>query len=207
VRITRIELPWRLVAFGHPRDGDALALARLARQWLPAFGFATCVLVGGEREGVLFRAAASGPAEPRAIEALDAIFGLRGEDTLRYDDGRRGVGRRIRMSGGAIDAVRLAGDVGAEAWLRDLFDRQEAVANVGALLLAPTARLPVPAARGRTVCSCLNVSEAAICEFVAGAAGDADPLAALQSALKCGTQCGSCLPELKRLVATGKAAA
>ncbi|HEX2830803.1 MAG TPA: molybdopterin-dependent oxidoreductase [Burkholderiales bacterium] len=207
VRITKIELPWRLVAFAYPQDGDALALAQVARRWLPGFSFATCVLVGVERQGVLFRAAAPGAVEPRAIEAIDAIFGLDDEDTLRYDDGRRGVGRRIRMSGGAIDAVRLAGDVGAEAWLRDLFDRREAVANVGALLLAPAARLPVPVSRGKTVCSCLNVSEAAICEFVAGAAGDADPLAALQSTLKCGTQCGSCLPEVKRLIASAKAAA
>jgi assimilatory nitrate reductase catalytic subunit len=61
--------------------------------------------------------------------------------------------------------------------------------------------------RGKTVCSCWNVSESAIGEFVANAAGVADQLAALQATLKCGTQCGSCLPELKRLVASASAKA
>jgi assimilatory nitrate reductase catalytic subunit len=142
------------------------------------------------------------------LAAIDMLFGLNAEDTLRYDDGRRGVGRRIRVSGQRIEAVRLAGDIGAEAWLRELFDRQEAVMNVGALLLAPTARLPAATARGKTVCSCWNVSESAICEFLAsGAHAEGDVLGALQAQLKCGTQCGSCVPELKRLAASAKAAA
>jgi assimilatory nitrate reductase catalytic subunit len=46
------------------------------------------------------------------------------------------------------------------------------------------------------VCNCLNVAEPAI---VAEIAAGAD-LAALQAKLKCGTECGSCVPELKRLI-------
>jgi assimilatory nitrate reductase catalytic subunit len=34
-----------------------------------------------------------------------------------------------------------------------------------------------------------------------------DDLAALQSNLKCGTECGSCVPELKRLLSARRAAA
>ena len=209
VRITRIELRWRLVAFAYPRDADALALAQFARRWLPGFSFATCVLVGGERQGVLFRAAAPGAPEPRVLAAIDELFGLASEDTLRYDDTRRGVGRRVRVGAdGSIDAVRLSGDVAAEAWLRGLFDRHEAVTNLGALLLAPAARLPSSAPRGKTVCSCWNVSETDICGFLANtAASERDALGALQGTLKCGTQCGSCVPELRRLVAASKAAA
>jgi assimilatory nitrate reductase catalytic subunit len=207
VRIAKVELPWRLVAFAYAVDGDALALAGTVRRWLPGFTFATCVLVGREREGVLFRAASPGPVDTRVIDAIDALFGLADERTLRYDDTRRGVGRRVRVTDGSIAAVRLAGDLGAEPWLRELFDRHEAVLNLGAMLLAPAARLPGTAARGRTVCSCWNVSERAICDFVASAKPDGNVLAALQGALKCGTECGSCVPELKRLVATAKAAA
>jgi assimilatory nitrate reductase catalytic subunit len=46
------------------------------------------------------------------------------------------------------------------------------------------------------------VSEPQICATLAAAPGgdEAARLAALQSALRCGTNCGSCLPELKRLV-------
>jgi assimilatory nitrate reductase catalytic subunit len=72
------------------------------------------------------------------------------------------------------------------------------VAGLGLQLLAPLATLGAPQQdRGRMVCSCVGVPEhdirAAICS---GAS-----LAELQAALKCGTQCGSCVPELKRMLA------
>lgn len=65
-------------------------------------------------------------------------------------------------------------------------------------LLAPMAELAgLPQARGRAVCSCLNVGE----EEIHNAVAAGHDLAGLQAALKCGTQCGSCVPELRRLVA------
>jgi len=71
---------------------------------------------------------------------------------------------------------------------------------VGALrpwLLAPIASSATPAAaRGRIVCGCYDVSEAEIRAAVAGGAR----LEELQSRLRCGTECGSCVPELRRLV-------
>lgn len=58
------------------------------------------------------------------------------------------------------------------------------------------------------VCTCLNVTDGAIEGNLAGAAGnDTGRLASLQNALKCGTNCGSCLPELKRMVRSTKTAA
>jgi assimilatory nitrate reductase catalytic subunit len=45
------------------------------------------------------------------------------------------------------------------------------------------------------------VSEDAIMSTLSACSGnDAERLAALQGALKCGTNCGSCVPELQRLV-------
>jgi assimilatory nitrate reductase catalytic subunit len=54
------------------------------------------------------------------------------------------------------------------------------------------ARLP----QGRAVCSCLNVGESDIRRAIAAG----QTLAGLQDTLRCGTQCGSCVPELKRLM-------
>ncbi|HLX80340.1 MAG TPA: nitrite reductase small subunit NirD [Burkholderiales bacterium] len=54
-----------------------------------------------------------------------------------------------------------------------------------------------PAAFERSVCACFNVGEAAILAAVAAGA----TLSALQKALKCGANCGSCVPELRRLAA------
>jgi assimilatory nitrate reductase catalytic subunit len=58
-------------------------------------------------------------------------------------------------------------------------------------------------ARGRVVCSCNNVAEADILAAVAAGAG----LETLQETLRCGTGCGSCVPELKRLIVGNRAAA
>lgn len=51
---------------------------------------------------------------------------------------------------------------------------------------------------GRTICSCFSVGERAIDKAIAQ--GCRTP-AALGAALKCGTNCGSCIPELKQLIA------
>ncbi|MDU7685548.1 MAG: molybdopterin-dependent oxidoreductase, partial [Klebsiella grimontii] len=52
--------------------------------------------------------------------------------------------------------------------------------------------------RGRIICSCFSVGERAIGEAIAG--GCRTP-GALGGKLKCGTNCGSCIPELKALLA------
>ena len=51
--------------------------------------------------------------------------------------------------------------------------------------------------QGRTVCSCYSIGENAI---RAAIATGCDSTAALGNALRCGTNCGSCLPELKALL-------
>jgi assimilatory nitrate reductase catalytic subunit len=53
---------------------------------------------------------------------------------------------------------------------------------------------------GRVVCQCFNVSEPEITACLARSAGDAHArLEALMAELKCGTNCGSCVPELRAL--------
>ncbi len=56
-----------------------------------------------------------------------------------------------------------------------------------------------PASFERAVCACFNVGESKICAAVAAGA----TFAGLQTNLKCGTNCGSCVPELRRLVSIG----
>ena len=43
---------------------------------MASFSYATCTLIGREREGVLFRAAASTPAVASTLAQLDTAFGL-----------------------------------------------------------------------------------------------------------------------------------
>ena len=57
------------------------------------------------------------------------------------------------------------------------------------------------ATRGKRVCVCLHVTDADITNRLAECRGSiTERLAQLQGALRCGTQCGSCVPELKRMV-------
>ena len=67
-------------------------------------------------------------------------------------------------------------------------------------LLAPLSAPPgnAGAAPSKVLCNCLNVSEAKV---RAGIAKGLD-LTDLKQALGCGTSCGSCVPEIKRLLAT-----
>jgi assimilatory nitrate reductase catalytic subunit len=212
VRIERAGLPWQLVAFGFAPDGKALPLLDRLRERLSVFPFATCTLIGREPAGVLFHAASAEPLAPELLGALDALFGLDGDPVLRYDDARRGTSRRIRIDDARVTAVRLAGDTQTGAWLKDWLVRQEPVAALGRLLLAPTVAAPAGfATRGRIVCNCWNVSQSEIGEFVAALPDvdgvcDTPALDALQAALKCGTECGSCLPEIRRMVSLRKRA-
>ena len=101
-----------------------------------------------------------------------------------------------------LEGFLLAGDTRAEAWIRTLLQDELPAQAYGRLLLAPGAKPPVAVqARGKQVCSCFNVTDEAIRTHLEGQGGNDDArLASLQAGLKCGTNCGSCVPELKRMV-------
>ena len=56
---------------------------------------------------------------------------------------------------------------------------------------------------GPIVCACFGVGRGTICETIAAGARTA---AEIGAKLKAGTNCGSCIPELKRLIATTEVA-
>jgi assimilatory nitrate reductase catalytic subunit len=105
----------------------------------------------------------------------------------------------VRVASDRVVAVLLAGSSNGEAWLRELLDSGASASAAGRALLLPQRRGSAPRASSPIVCNCFNVSEAQI--DAALAATQDMPLTVLQSKLKCGTNCGSCLPELKRRIA------
>jgi assimilatory nitrate reductase catalytic subunit len=168
---------------------------------MTAAPYASVVLIGRERAGVLFRAAFKAPPDPAWLAAVDAGFALGGDDVARYDDARRGVSRAIRVVAGRIETVRLAGDTVAERWLRDYLIDERDVTPLRRTLLRPTPVAPAGyAPRGRVVCACFDVTDADVRGALSDCgAGVPDPLARVQQRLRCGTNCGSCLPELRAL--------
>ncbi|MEB0137041.1 molybdopterin-dependent oxidoreductase [Actimicrobium sp. CCC2.4] len=203
IKILKAELPWRFVVFGWIAPQQVLRLQSALKPYLRQFAYASCTLFGRERTGVFFRAADDYPATPELIAEIEALFGITGPMVLRYDDKRRGNARHIVVSDGTLQALSLAGDVAAERWLREYLETEQPVAALGRLLLQPSAVAPQGfKSRGRIVCNCFNVAETEINELLGELDGPPDArLAALQGRLKCGTNCGSCLPELKKIIA------
>jgi assimilatory nitrate reductase catalytic subunit len=206
VRIAPAELPWKLLALAWLPTAEALALREQLRPLMPAFAFASCVPFGRERTGLMFRAAAAEAAPQALLVQLESLLGLQAEGVLHYADRQRGQRRSMRLVGeGAaqrLDGFLLAGDIRAEAWVRPLLQDELPAQAYGRTLLFPGAQAPVAlAARSRQVCSCFDVGEAAINACLGALSGPTEArLARLQADLKCGTNCGSCIPELKRLV-------
>ncbi len=219
VRVERAVLPWTMVAFAYvatPDSGrDPVAVCdelREVAQMMSANAgcmFASATLMGAERPAVVLRLAAEAAPDASTFMQIDRVLGLVGESTLAYDDARRNLSRRVRVEDGRLVGARLAGDLAAEPWMRDYFLSGASVLDLRQRLLAGSAAAPGGfVARGKVVCNCFNVPEREIVEFCAGAHGSStERLGALQAATKCGTNCGSCLPELRALVGASVVAA
>jgi assimilatory nitrate reductase catalytic subunit len=212
VKLIKAELPWKMLALAWLPQARAHEVRAALRELMPLFPYAACVPFGREpdaqgRLGLLWRAAAHEPAAEAVLVRIEALLALDNPHALRYVDGKRGLRRTIALHG-SDDAMRvraflLAGQTEAEPWLRALLvDDQPAQVYGRALLRAgakPPGALPI---RSPQVCTCHDVSEGRIREALAKISGAPDErMAHLQRQLRCGTECGSCLPALKRLVA------
>ncbi len=219
VKILKAELPWTLLAAAWLPE-DTAHSARVALQKLMAqFEFATCVPFGREESlsaeagatqperGILFRAASTYAPNNDSLTVIEAALGLNGSDTLRYEDKKRSqrrAARLVRSSGGTaqLKGFMLAGDTNAEAWIKTLLQDRLDSSAYGRLLLSPGAKAPVAIqSKGAQICSCFNVSQSEIENTLMICQGNEQQrLEKLQSTLSCGTQCGSCLPQLNNII-------
>ncbi|MEO8281168.1 MAG: molybdopterin-dependent oxidoreductase, partial [Ideonella sp.] len=206
VQIAAVELPWKLLALAWLPEDAVLDVRDKLRALMPSFDFASTVPFGREHCGLMFRAAATAPVEDDLLMHIEQLMGLGAAGVLHYADQRRGQRRSMRLSGQG-DAQRLygfvlAGDIRAESWIRPLLQDDLPTQAYGRALLIPGAQAPVALpSKGRQVCSCLDVGEAAINAWLGEHPGPAEnQLPMLQQELKCGTNCGSCVPEIKRLI-------
>ncbi|TAL23011.1 MAG: nitrate reductase [Aquabacterium sp.] len=212
VKVLKAELPWALIGLAWLPQESALAAREELRALMPEFSYAACVPFGREpsergQTGLLFRAAATEAVSDELLQRLETILGLNGADMLRYHDRRRGQHRAMKLDRSDAAAPRLrafllGGDVQAQGWLRTLLQEELDAQAYGRLLLAPTAQAPAALARrGRQVCTCFNVTEPQINEALGTYTGTEETrFAQLQTDLKCGTNCGSCIPELKKII-------
>ena len=213
VKVLKADLPWTLLAMAW-LPADAVLAARVQLQALMAeFPFASCVPFantadagGEERQGVLFRAAAQEAVPAALLERIEALLQLQGPEVLRYADVKRGQRRTMRQQRVGADTrligFLLAGDTSARAWISGLLQDELPAQAYGRALLLPVSKPPVPVvSKGRVVCTCFQVRDIAIEDNLRSCCGSPpERLAKLQAALQCGTHCGSCIPELQRMV-------
>ena len=214
VNIAKAQLPWRLLAVAWMSEDQALSVREALKPLMSAFAFTSCVPFGREghasgqpgKVGVLFRAAALEPATDAIVQRIELLLGIGEGDVLRYQDRQRGQRRAMRMArsdaGLKLAAFVLAGDISAEAWIRPLLQEELAADAYGLALLSSGRTPPVAVqSKGRQVCTCFNVTEPEIVDALSSCQGSSDErLSKLQGQLKCGTNCGSCVPELRKLI-------
>ncbi|MDK9724938.1 MAG: molybdopterin-dependent oxidoreductase [Sterolibacteriaceae bacterium MAG5] len=199
IQVTKLTAPLCLVALRRAGPGENAGLvARLAprlQPWLARFAHASLGLAGREHPVLVLRAWGEVPDDD-ALAALDRELGLDDAHALSFADARRGISKRAFIDGGLLAGVRLAGETAARDWLLDTMARGAPADEVRRWIFAPVFQPPVGGpARGRVVCNCFDVAED---EIRADLAAGLD-LATIQERRKCGTSCGSCLPELKRI--------
>jgi assimilatory nitrate reductase catalytic subunit len=124
-------------------------------------------------------------------------------DALRYDDPSAGSQREAFLDGERLDRVLFtttSGVLPPRAWLAELFAAETLTAADRAALLI--GRAPGrPSDTSPLVCACRNVRAAAIGKAIAAGAHDADAVADVTGA---GSNCGSCRPEIARLLAAAQ---
>jgi assimilatory nitrate reductase catalytic subunit len=124
---------------------------------------------------------------------------FRGAEVLRFEDASVGALREATLLGGRLERVFFAtreGRLPPRDWLVELFGAGELDADQRAALLI--GRAPGRAVQSSPmVCACLGVRRAAITAAVAAGAASVE---AVGEVTRAGSNCGSCRPEITRIL-------
>jgi assimilatory nitrate reductase catalytic subunit len=198
-------------------QSEALARRERLRPLLAQFGYAACVPFGREpdtqgRLGLWLDVADTRAPDERALSGLRVALDLAADAMLDYRDPRTGMQRGLRVARDATGAERLQGfwicgtdaaDNAVSQWWRETLQGDAALEMPARRMLAPGARERgggAAAPASPQLCTCFNVSVAQAETALAAATGvAAQRIAQTQAQLRCGTNCGSCLPHLRRL--------
>ena len=124
---------------------------------------------------------------------------IAGDDLAEYHDFGGGVYRAACFAGERIDICLFVGpahDAGDWEVVKSLFAADGLTDDQRRMLLSGRSSEGLASA-GPIVCACFGVGRNTICDAIAAGAHSA---AEIGARLKAGTNCGSCIPELKRLI-------
>ena len=123
-----------------------------------------------------------------------------GDDLAEYRDFGGGVYRAACLAEDRIETCLFVGparDAGDWEVVKSLFAADALTTDQRRMLLSGKSTDGLASA-GPIVCACFGVGRTTICDAIAAGASTA---AEIGARLKAGTNCGSCIPELKRLIA------
>ena len=182
--------PASITPYEYVFRGFALSRKPLA---LPAHAWAARVAVNGGH-GYLF-------ADNADLKGWQSwLKSFKAEDIAEYKDFGGGVYRAASFAGDRIETCLFIGparDAGDWNVVKGLFAADTLSSEQRRLLLSGKSADGLADA-GPIVCACFGVGRNTICETIAAGARSAADIGAK---LKAGTNCGSCIPELKRLIA------
>jgi assimilatory nitrate reductase catalytic subunit len=145
-------------------------------------------------------------ADNADLKGWQAWMQASGDELAEYNDFGGGVYRAASFDGDRIAACLFIGparDAGDWNVIKNLFAAAALSDTQRRTLLSGRSAEGVASA-GPVVCACFGVGRDTICNAIA--AGARSP-AEIGAKLKAGTNCGSCIPELKRLIAQTPAVA
>jgi len=128
------------------------------------------------------------------------LHAVAGDDLAEYRDLGGGIYRAGSFSCDRIEACLFVGpahDAGNWDMIKSLFSAGALNDDQRAMLLSGRSGAGRTSA-GPVICACFGVGRTTICDAIAGGARSAADIGAR---LKAGTNCGSCIPEVKRLIA------
>ncbi len=182
--------PASIVPYDYVFRGFALSRRPLE---LPAHAWVARVAVNGGH-GYLF-------ADNADLAGWQAwMQGKAGDELAEYNDFGGGVYRAAMFRGDRIEAclfIGPAGDAGDWNVVKSLF-AADVLSDAQRRVLLSGKSADGAASAGPVVCACFGVGRDTICGAIAAGARSA---AEIGAKLKAGTNCGSCIPELKRLIA------
>jgi assimilatory nitrate reductase catalytic subunit len=123
-----------------------------------------------------------------------------GDDLAEYHDFGGGVYRAASFAGERLETCLFVGparDAGDWNVVKGLFAADRLTDDQRGMLLSGRSSEGL-VSTGPIVCACFGVGRNTICDTIAAGAHSA---AEIGARLKAGTNCGSCIPELKRLIA------
>jgi assimilatory nitrate reductase catalytic subunit len=230
IRVEKVDLPFRLTIFATLSAATAItARQAIARRINTAkYDYAMIVPLSLDAnasvsslasDGLLIRIASSQAIDDYLASAVEKILGIAKHKMLRYSDTKAGQNRTLEIRDGQLTYALIQGDTRSERWLMQLMQQRSAVPTQSQFLLLSSETPPDGLKeRSKIVCNCFGVSQDLMKQIIeesittrahnngktianAPLASDANScLASLQLKTGCGTNCGSCLPEVKALI-------